>query len=412
MTARRQDSLFGLEREEKIVESGVRNVFTPHQPVNDVDLFFGRQDEVHSIIEQINTPGQHSLLYGERGVVKSSLANISSKLLLSKIIDGNLYLKICDSESTFISILREPLAEIGIDVSIEQVDETNTSGGGGKAGVPFAKVRVSGENETACSRVGPRQRVSPSFAADKLQSVSGLLVVDEADSLATDEDRHKLAEFVKQLSDRGSDFKVLIVGIAQTGDELTAGHKSVKRCLRETKLGRMSKDELKEILQNGETELGLDFSKTVKKKIIKASSGYPHFTHLLALKCAENAISEDREKIKQIHFEKALREAREDAEGTLSRSYKTATRSHKTEMYEVVLKAAARLGGQEFTAADLRNEIQEITGEEITQKSLNNYFKRLVSDDGSAVLKRISKGVYKFSDPRMPSYVRIASGMV
>lgn len=410
--ARRKDDLFGLEREEKIINSGVRNIYTPHRPVNDVKLFFGRQDEVHSIIEQINTPGQHSLLYGDRGVGKSSLANVASDLLLSKIISGDLYFKICDSESSFVSILREPLSDVGVDVSIEKIDTKSRSGGGGEIGIPYAKMKASGDEEESESKIGPRQRISPSYAAEKLESLSGLLVVDEADSLRTDEDKYKLAEFVKQLSDRDADFKVLIVGIAQTGDELTAGHDSVKRCLRETKLGRMSDDELREIIEYGEDELGIKFSENVKTKIIDASSGYPHFTHLLALKCAENAISEDRNSININHFEKSLEEAREDAEGTLSRSYRSATRSHRTNMYRVVLQAASRFGGDEFTAAELRQEIEDITGDEITQQSLNNYFKELVSDDGSAVLKRISKGVYKFSDPRMPSYVRISNEMI
>jgi putative ribosome biogenesis GTPase RsgA len=48
-------------------------VFTPHTPVNLVELFLGRTEEVQSIVAQINTPGQHSLLFGDRGVGKSSL---------------------------------------------------------------------------------------------------------------------------------------------------------------------------------------------------------------------------------------------------------------------------------------------------------------------------------------------------
>ena len=63
---------FGLIREEKIKRSGVREVFTPHRPINKIDFFFGRQREVKTLIEQLNTPGQHSLLYGERRVGKSS----------------------------------------------------------------------------------------------------------------------------------------------------------------------------------------------------------------------------------------------------------------------------------------------------------------------------------------------------
>ncbi|MEK7206277.1 MAG: ATP-binding protein, partial [Pseudomonadota bacterium] len=71
-----KNDLFGLERESKIEKSGIRKIFTPHKPVESSDFFFGRQKEVQKLIEQLNTPGQHSLLYGDRGVGKSSLANV------------------------------------------------------------------------------------------------------------------------------------------------------------------------------------------------------------------------------------------------------------------------------------------------------------------------------------------------
>ena len=73
--------LFGLNREKKIAESGVRDIFAPHRPIAEGNLLFGRQTEVRSIIETLNTPGQHVLLYGERGVGKTSIANVISSLM-------------------------------------------------------------------------------------------------------------------------------------------------------------------------------------------------------------------------------------------------------------------------------------------------------------------------------------------
>ena len=80
--------LFGIEREEKIKLSGARDIFTPHQPIHSLELFFGRANEVRALIEHLNTPGQHALLFGDRGVGKSSLANVASELLLSKLANG------------------------------------------------------------------------------------------------------------------------------------------------------------------------------------------------------------------------------------------------------------------------------------------------------------------------------------
>ena len=68
--------MFGIEENEKIEKSGVRKVFTPHSPVQIQELLFGRTSVVKQIINQINTPGAFPILFGERGVGKTSIASI------------------------------------------------------------------------------------------------------------------------------------------------------------------------------------------------------------------------------------------------------------------------------------------------------------------------------------------------
>lgn len=66
--------------------------------------------------------------------------------------------------------------------------------------------------------------MSPAKAAEELRPLVALLVIDEADAIRESTDRHKLAEFIKHLSDSGASLKVLIVGIVETGQELMAAH--------------------------------------------------------------------------------------------------------------------------------------------------------------------------------------------
>lgn len=402
-----ETDLFGLDREMKILKSKVREVFTPHQPIHSVKLFFGRQREVQKIIEQINTPGQHSLLYGDRGVGKSSLANIATQLLISKLITGKLYTKRCDSSDTFETAIEEPLIASGFDPSlVEQYESVRKSGEAGINQIVKAAGRV--EKETAHTYRFERT-LSPSLVAKAFQNFNGLLYLDESDALASLNDKHKLAELIKQLSDNGSGFKILVVGIAETAAELTGGHPSVHRCLKETKLGRMPPEELSLIIAEGASKLRLQFEKDVIESIVRVSSGYPHFTHLLALKCAEEAITQGKKKITSEDLKKSMLLSVEDAEGTLRRQYKIAVRSFNTQMYERILLAAARLNKDEFAANELREEVDKITGTTNTQAKLNNFLKRLVSDTEETILVRKAKGMYKFADPRMPSYVKIAN---
>lgn len=401
--------MFGLEREKKIATSGVRKVFTPHQPIQSVELFYGRREEVQRLIEHLNTPGQHALLFGERGVGKSSLANISSELLLQHLVDGNLITKRCDGDDTFISVITPLLEEVGINLHIQSTQRQKAEGG--KAGLDLklisAGVDTKSTDTTTESGINSSE-ITPSWAAKKVSNLKALFLIDEVDALKNQDDKRRIAELVKLLSDEASPLKIILVGIAETSADLVAGHPSVQRCLRETRLSRMEPDELSLIILSGAEKLNLQFSDAAVNKIVSVSSGYAHFTHLLALKTAEDAIAEDRSVINVNHVEQSTRRAVEDAEGTLKRSYDEAVRSHGTEEYKKILLAAALCRAEEFAANSLRDMYLKLWNHEISQNSLNNYFKRLVSDDDSAILRRIAKGVYRFNDPRMPSYVRIA----
>lgn len=407
-TARRRDH-FGLGREERIMASKVRDIFTPHQPVDQIDLLFGREHEVQKLVENMNTPGQHVLLYGDRGVGKSSLANVAGFILLNNGRRER-FVKRCDSEDTFETILEGPLRAVGADLPLEQVSRTLKKGR--SVGVDKGVVAKFDRADDVVATYRAKGKVSPSIVAEAIGQLSGLLVVDEADAIDRKADKRKLAELIKHLSDAGSPFKIMVVGIAETGDELTAAHPSVQRCLKETKLGRMSDDELIEIIQNGAEVLKLDFSRRATHAIVRLSSGYPYFTHLLALKCAEQAIGGGYTHISIDDLIVALRLAVEEAEGSLKRNYDKAVRSNSTEMYSIILRAASSLPMGEFSAQNLRGAIGNITGETVTQGSLNNYLQRLVGTDGTTVLRRVEKGFYRFEDPRMPSFVRIANGMV
>lgn len=402
--------IFGLDRERKIELSGARKVFTPHQPIRCGTLFWGRQKEVQKIIEHLNTPGQHAVLYGDRGVGKSSLANIATEALLSKIIDGKIYSKRCDSQDSFESIVTGPLKAMGVDPNMSQEVKSQTEGGEAGLKIPVAKAGV--HTEKTNEKTFHQQKLTPSVVAEYLKDFPGLLVIDEADALANKEDKLRLAELIKQLSDNGSPFKLLVVGIADTAEALTAGHTSVQRCLKETKLQRMKPLELSLIVTEGAKKLKITFDEKVVAAIVRLSAGYPHFTHLLALKCTEEAVANDKKHIVLEDLTNAMQLAVEDAEGTLLRKYESAIRSYSTDTYQKIVLAAANLNRDEFSAGQLRAAFVELTKQNITQASLNNFLKRLISDDIDTILIRKAKGIYRFSDPRMPSFVKIANRRV
>src|SRR5262249_21182706 len=61
--------------------AALTGVFTPGTPVLRRDRFHGRVEQILEIINSVAQPGTHVVLYGERGVGKTSLANVLSDFL-------------------------------------------------------------------------------------------------------------------------------------------------------------------------------------------------------------------------------------------------------------------------------------------------------------------------------------------
>lgn len=220
---------------------------------------------------------------------------------------------------------------------------------------------------------------------------------------------------MKQLSDADSSFKIMVVGIADTGQKLVAGHKSIERCLGEVKLDRLGISELRQIIEIGQTKIvghKIKFDGSVINSIVNISNGYPYFTHLLALKCCEDAIASGKTTIRSDDLAQATIIAAESAEGALQGTYQFAIRSASVhgDLYRVILLAAARMPKHEFAAKDLRAEICKIHGKDVSQPRLSNFYSTLITESEDSILRRVGKGVYCFNDPRFPSFIRIVNG--
>lgn len=391
------DDIF-YEDERRLNESGVRNVFTPHTPINQESLFRGRSSEVQQILSTLNTPGQHVLLFGDRGVGKSSLANIASSKLI-KITDKELIIKRCSKSDTFVSIFEEALMKCGVDLSISARKDTNN--------LAFNKVEFGYQHCTERNGVSDRAQ-SPSWICNKVKDNNILLLIDEFDAISNNDDKHKIAEVIKLLSDSNSSFKIFIVGIAESAEELTAGHPSVQRCLKEIKLSKMSMRELVDIINSGSVRLKLNFTRDAKYRICRLSSGYPHFTHLIALKAAEMAIISELKEIDIDLVNSAIEKSISDCENSLRQSYDETVKSSSTMVvYRKVLYATALCYDEFIRSKDIKFVFNFIFDEDITQQRLNQYLSKLVSNSNDKILRRLTKGVYRFTDPRMSAYIRL-----
>lgn len=387
------------ETNDRIIKSGVRDIFTPHIPVIRVNCLKGRNKELRSLFEHLTTPGQHALLFGERGVGKSSLAETAS-IELAKRYDLQLFKKQCAKQDNFATIFEKPLKYVGIDIN--KISETKSAG----LSASIKAFNLSGEKQI--QKEGENKlSLNPSFVAEHICGIKGLLLIDEFDAISNSEDKNKIAEVIKLLSDNNSSLRILVVGIADSAKELTMGHPSLTRCLREIKVRRMLIKDLVDIVNNGCSQLKLKFDSVVIPKIAIVSSGYPYFTHLLALKVCEDVIADERSTITMRDLLNATERAIENSEESLFTMFMESTNSPQKEKLEKILLAAATCNEFRFSGSDICKKYYDIYKEELTTIQLGPNLSKLVSSDGSKIIRRLSKGIYRFSDPRMPSFIKI-----
>jgi Cdc6-like AAA superfamily ATPase len=354
-------------------------VFTPGSPINSLDLFAGRIEQVSDILSALNTRGQHVVLYGERGVGKTSLANILADALAARpgakrpasVRVG------CTSGSNYHELWMALFKKLGIDH--DQYDELDPE-----------KVR---------SHLATLE-------------TSTLIVVDELDRLKDDNHATMFADTIKLLSDEPTEATILLVGVADSIDDLVKDHKSVARALRQVQLPRMEATELEEILKKGSDSIGLIIKRTQLEKIAGLSEGLPHYTHALGLYAAQRAIEEDRDTLADSDIEAAKGVSVRKAQQTLINAYNIATRSaHQDVLFDKVLLACAlarkdALGM--FAARDVSGPLSMIMNAIYDIPAFARHLKQFSGEERGYILQRHGEQrrfFYRFDDPMMQPFI-------
>lgn len=395
----RMDVFQSFKAEQEKTEK-VNSFFTPSKPVSSPSNLRGRNDEIKKILGALTTPGRHCMIYGDRGIGKSSLAlSTLEGGKANQVFSDVVFQFRCIKETTFKDIIEKPALFIDDAYKNNKTEITKKFGFRAKILDIF-----TGEAGHEVKTTVEREILTANKAAELVRHLEAVLLIDEFDVIA-DDVKHQVAELVKQLSDAGSPFKVLIVGIASDGGALIAGHQSVIRCMHEIKLPRVEDQYLEEIIINGETGLGVSFTRDIKQKIIKISSGFPYFTHLICKECVDEALRCGKNIIDASIYKDALINAVKNSEGDLKRNYDKAVTSHKTDMYPKILLSAAKFNNEQFSVKNLIEKIKIDHGIELSSGSINNYVGNLKSERRGNIFTQVRMGIYKITDPRMPSYI-------
>jgi len=284
-------------------------LFTPSAPIAIAELFVGRQPQATKIVDAVGERGRHVILFGERGVGKSSLAQIIPFFIPHRAQVVRHIRVQAFSGDTFSIVAKRIFAAMPFDIEMDD----------GR--------RVHNVSEFYDSEIN----IDHFLAAMKLfkESELPIIVIDEFNEIEDDDVSTILSNILKALSDTGSNVTIIIVGVADNVTDLVEKHESIERCVEEIQMPRMIVEERREVLERRLSRLGMNISGDGKWKIINLSKGLPAYVHALGKFAAYSALRERRIDITEDDVDNAISEVVQSSQQTIKHAYEEATRSNQ-----------------------------------------------------------------------------------
>lgn len=362
------------------------SAFRPGAPVDTQDFLAGRTDQLTDILNATWQPGRHVILFGERGVGKTSVAKVVVEI---KIAGGTHVLDSktinCDESDDFSSIWHKAFGNIRITIE---------------------------DKRTTLDELLPAI-VSPDDVRSALVSLGGdtLIVLDELDQLKDEIAKNLMAATIKNLSDHSVNTTLLLVGVADTLDELIAEHKSIERALVQVQMPRMTNDELKEIVNRGLQSIDMTIEDYAKDLIARFSFGLPYYTHSLSLYSGLKAIDDGRVHINVSDVFTVTATAVTKSHSILSVYLKAATSPQPNNLYADVLLACALTNPDAlgfFSPADISASMSAIMGKRYYVPAYVRHLNEFCDERRGPILHKqgeVYKARYRFVDPLMQPFI-------
>ena len=387
--------------EEEWIDRGFRlkALFSPATPIHRAELFSGRSDQIQRLIDAIFERGRHAVLFGERGVGKTSLANVFHEIIGGA---GGSLLPIRKQASpvdTHTSLWRKVFRDITFEIKRELAY--------GREDVQELKLSDLYTDEIAPDDVV--RELSRQSTGKRL-----VVIFDEFDKLENNETRKLISHTIKALSDVGSDATIVIVGVADDINILVGEHESVKRHIREIRMPRMSKDELNKILDERLSKVDMRLHGDARWKIVALSRGLPEYVHFLGRDAALYAATNRRRLISEEGVDYAIRNLLQQSDQSALHDYRTAIDSHRADnLYRQVLLACALTKTDEegnFVPKDVVQPLASILGpgKRVKIATFQTHLTAFSSVDRGGILEKHGKPrayKYRFREPKMQPYV-------
>lgn len=363
----------------------VSELFSPTAPVEESDLFAGRQNQLARLVDVVYQRGQHGIVYGDRGVGKTSLINTYQKKVFPSVSIVRFFSTRCLTGDNFVTIWERAFNSFqweNGDYAADDIDSSVT---------PYTILSLANRF---------RKSVLPVF------------IFDEFDRITDADTKLKMAETIKLLSDESSSTTIVIVGIGRTIRDLLSEHESVRRALRQVQMPRMSRDEIREIITVRLKRVAMTISERALNLIVNLAKGMPGYAHLVGMHSTRQTLNR---KSMQVEFEDVgsmFSTIIEEAGESTRQDYAKAVQSAKpNNQFREVLLACALAPPDDFgafTAAAIRDPISNIIGEPKDIPAFARHLTAFCSEERGPILEKDGTPKnyrFRFIDPMMQPYI-------
>lgn len=280
----------------------LRVAFTPSQPVSDVRMFAGRSDMLLSLIRAIEDQQLHVILYGDRGMGKTSLLHVLGNL--AREARYHVHYTSCSESSSFSSTFHAIANALPIMYHSD-----------------YGPTSAEAERGESMAALLPQQDATVADVSDVFAHISGtrvLIILDEFDRSRSADFQRSIAELIKTLSDRSARVQLVIAGVAPNLATLIEHIPSIRRNILGIAVGKLTDEEVGQLLENGERTSGIEFDDDARQAIIIAANGSPYLAGLLGQQAGISASDRDALMVEQSDVGVALERATGEVRQRLS----------------------------------------------------------------------------------------------
>ena len=322
----------------------LRDALGASQPVIARESFAGRRDAMAALINAVEEQRVHVVIYGERGIGKTSLAHVFAETAREArylVIYGS-----CGTAANFSDMFRSVCARV------PRIYHNSV--------LPNSAEAEKGDTFEVMLPEGP---YGARELADVLAGVVGtrvLVILDEYDRVVDVNFRREVAELIKNLSDRAARVQLVITGVALNLDELIGYAPSIRRNITGLPMRPMNGTEVKELLRQGERAADIRYDKAALAMITQMAGGSPYLVRLLGHQAGLIAINEDRAVVGDADARKAVEQVIAEWQASLPRRVQANLARDEARVHWSLLVAAARAGSSAdgwFTVDDVYAEM-------------------------------------------------------